>query len=107
MSFKLTPEEIKQKEELTASLKDVGGELETQVNIYNEILANTSLFVEKVGTRLREEFDSKSGKWQESSEGADVGAMIDEWEIEVDQVEFIDISDTIERLPVEPVESAE
>lgn len=71
------------------------GDLNLAIQKYNEILEKAETFRETVETRLQEEFDGKSDKWQEGDEAGAAQDMIDKWGEEsedVEEVEGIELS---------------
>jgi hypothetical protein len=94
MAFKLTRSEQNRRDELVSELQSHLSLLETAINQdppdSKQISTNAALFVvsleeaeqfrEEVAERLREEFDERSEKWQESDKGDEVSSFIDEWE---------------------------
>ena len=82
---------------------------------YNAVLAEVQSFTETVGADFRDEFDSKSERWQESDAGQAADGLADEWEsvetgcdlevpecleVEVDGFDP-DLPDVLEALPDE------
>ncbi len=80
MAFKLTPEEIRTKQELIASLTDVNNEIAVKIDIYNNILNTAENFCIDVVGRFESEFDGKSVEWRSTDEGERVIALIRQWQ---------------------------
>lgn len=133
MALKLNKDEIRQRDAYVAELRKVADLLEDAVRVfneeleaarvkmrgaiddYNETLTAARGFAEDIASRLSDEIDEKSEKWQEGEKGEAAVAFKDEWEgvsleeIDPDNVlpgdmEDIDLedADTFEALPIEP-----
>lgn len=123
MSIKLTKTEISDRDsfvqDLRTHLEKLSDLLEKQEDITQHaalcsvVIDEVESFRDDVATRLREEFDDKSEKWQDSDAGQDAGAFIDEWEqndfsdseIDLEHPETNNLSeyaDALEALPTEP-----
>ena len=103
MAFKLSKSEEKQRQDFIETLRTKQEELQAkQEEFQNEtdpeakekarqqitvILAEilvaieeTETFRDEIATRLRDEYDEKSEKWQESDKASEVDSMISDWE---------------------------
>lgn len=62
------------------------------VENYNDAMNETKSFVESVGEGLRNDYDDKSERWQESDAGQAANDMIPEWEeFDPDPLERIEV----------------
>lgn len=113
MALKLTKDEIKQRDGFIADLEKGSSNLEEAFKVfnsvlegaridlrdavgkYNEALAAARGFAEDIASRLEDEIDDKSEKWQESDKGQAAAAFKDDWE----SVEFQDDLDADEIAP--------
>lgn len=103
MAFKLTKEEILERNALLADMKDAKDALDSSVQIYNQALDKTREFIEKTRERMQNEFDEKSEAWQQGDKGAAVAEMLASWdEVNPEDVD-IDLEDlgAFESLPTE------
>ena len=127
MQFKLTNAEIAERDKLKEWLVDAREELKSVISLankaihdaassvataadeYNGLLANASEFRDEIVSRMRDAFDEKSDKWQESDKGQEIDTLITSIEdidlsdidiIEPDDIEEPDMdhSDELERL---------
>jgi len=93
MAFKLTRSEATRKENLVEELRTKAETLlelqtkETPLETLTTALAELLVVInetedlrEEVASRLRDEFDEKSEKWQESDKAGEVNEFIEEWE---------------------------
>lgn len=98
MAWKLTKEETARRDEVTnaagaardalnAALDAYNervaaafAELKTAADAYNETCSSVRDFAEAVATRLRDDFDAKSERWQQSEKGQTVEAFVSAWE---------------------------
>ncbi len=106
MTFNLTKDELRQKEDYTNRLAALATEIKLALSSYNKILQDAEEFRSSVESRLREAFDDKSEKWQNGDTGAAVGEMIDVWEnLDFADVEVkLDNSEDLEAAPDGPSE---
>jgi len=125
MAFKLNKTESKRKSELADTLtsklmtfeearaSQTGKEDSTLSDALAEVLvalSETKEFVEEVASRMRDEYDEKSEKWQESDTASEIDEMINEWEnadfeepdlTDPGSLEFDNYAETLEELPEE------
>lgn len=98
MSFSLHPAEVHQKLELTTeahraldALIDIIDEANTAARNYQRAIDDAATaynlrasdlgkFAEQVAVKLRAQFNSHPGQWQDSPEGEAVASFISEWE---------------------------
>ena len=98
MALKLTKDEIKQKDDHVSELEKQMANMENAVNVfnaametarvdlrdavskYNEALTAARGFAEDIASRLENEIDDKSEKWQESDKGQAAASFKDDWE---------------------------
>lgn len=93
---------------LTESTKSVNAAIKAR----NEVAKRVVAFAEQVAERLRDEFDEKSERWQESDAGQEALSLVEQWEnINVDEIEEVkivtpelegDASADFDDLPFEP-----
>jgi hypothetical protein len=131
MAFKLSKQQIAERNWLAEDLRQKGAmlnaaivaynaavgplseALDTAVEHYNEILERARTLTTTVADAAQEEFDRKSGKWQEGDKGARVRSWIEQWEVSLDGVDIDPFSpleeidaemdaDAISELPVDP-----
>jgi phosphosulfolactate phosphohydrolase-like enzyme len=108
MALKLTKKESNQKHAFVTTLRNIETDvaalltkgpavidvINARVEKYNECLEDATSFVEEIASRLRDEFDEKSEKWQESERGSEIGEFIYEWEnVSLDTADKIDEAD--------------
>lgn len=92
---KLEASEVSQQDELVAAMN---ANIETQEKaladgvpftnqsfmtiraLFGVLVTEAESFRDEVASRLREEWDEKSERWQESDRGQEVGDFIDSWE---------------------------
>ena len=130
MAFKLTKAESAEREQVLQQLNDawtayedelskakeaiqaVYDSLNAKLGDYRTAIEEATRVSEEIGNRLREEWDGKSEKWQESDAGTSANEMVEQWEnAQFDEVEDLtppDIEDvnsdhceTFEGLPTE------
>ena len=128
MAFKLTKYENEQRDQFVADLEIAGSVLHAEMEkaqelvaeaneiaaaaiaAYNETLASVREFSEDIASRLREELEGKSERYQESDKGQAALEFVEAWENEqFDDIEWTDIDppeqpdpdyrDTLENLP--------
>ena len=85
MAFKLSKDERASHSNLVSTLSlaaDVLIKARTPENIaaYNALISECEAFRSEIADRLREEWDGKSEKWQDSEVGEDASAMVEAWE---------------------------
>jgi hypothetical protein len=131
MAFKLSKQQIAERNRLAEDIRQEGAmlnaaivaynaavgplseALDTAVERYNGILERARTLTTTVVDAAQEEFDRKSGKWQESDKGARVRSWIEQWEVSLDGVDIDPFSpleeidaemdaDAIGKLPVDP-----
>jgi hypothetical protein len=132
VAFQLTKAELKERDEMVASVKEkqtalntaieeynetvneAWGKLEDYVNEFNGALSDLRDFVEQAKDRLTGEYDDKSEKWMEGEKGTAVriwidtfgSIMIDDFDpdppSEVDRLDDIEGLDEVENLETEP-----
>ncbi len=98
---------------LNVTLPAVCGPVNVSIGRYNAALLKASAFAEEVSSELRDDFDGKSERWQESDAGREAEDFISEWEgFDADKLPEIAIVDpeleekpchakTLEELPSE------
>ena len=110
MAFKLTKAERAQRDDLVSALEIVSTPVVTAIDKaneqiaailatvnaaisdYNEVLAKTREFTGNVASRLREEIDGHSYKWQRGERGAAADTMTSAWEnIDLEQIDSVEI----------------
>jgi|SRR6185503_2787035 len=130
MAFKLTKAESAEREQVLQQLNDawtayedelskakeaiqaVYDSLNAKLGDYRTAIEEATRVSEEIGNRLREEWDGKSEKWQESDAGTSANEMVEQWEnVQFDEVEDLDPPDieevnsdhceTFEGLPTE------
>jgi len=101
MSFELSANELKTRDQLLADLQRVTTALEDATNDYNTVVDDIDTYVSSVRDRLQEEFDEKSEKWQEGDKGSAASTLIEEWSsMDVGHVEVdLPIYEALENLP--------
>lgn len=126
MAFKLTRQELNRRDEIVNDLRSKLTLLEQTLEqdpqnpddttnaaaVFTVVVNEAEEFRDEVATRLREEFDNRSEKWQESDAGDEASGLIDEWESadfsscdldlldpEIDGLESY--ADDLEALPIE------
>lgn len=87
MAFKLTDAETKTQAEHVKTLQEKWEALDQARAGFNELIQDlgsamddAEAFREEVASRLRDEFDAKSEKWQEGEKANEIGGWIEEWE---------------------------
>lgn len=93
---RLQKELEKARDKLEAVLNDLADQwddlfapIEEAVAAYNEVLATCREFTEDVHASMRDYFDSKSERWQESNVGEAYTDWMEQWEVSgIDYVEF-------------------
>jgi len=102
MSFELSANELKTRDQLLADLQRVTTALEDATNDYNTVVDDIDTYVSSVRDRLQEEFDEKSEKWQEGDKGSAASTLIEEWSsMDVGHVEVdLPIYEALENLPI-------
>src|SRR3954452_18607674 len=106
MTFKLSKQQIAERDGLTDDLRHKGETLNTAIIAFNEAVEPLSKALDEAGedyngvlerartlTRTitdaaQEEFDRKSEKWQESDKGTRVRSWIEQWEVSLDGVDI-------------------
>lgn len=97
--MKLSKAQIKERDELSAALRENAEALDSAVDelnrkfreevkqkltplvaAYNETRSRVETFVEGLGSEFRSDFDEKSERWQESDAGLSVDSFIAEFE---------------------------
>jgi chromosome segregation ATPase len=127
MAFRLTKAEVQQREEIAAALDAAGTTLNAAVETYNAaceeawkdvLKAQTAYnqqvevaqaFITEIHETRQSEFDDKSEKWQDGEAGQAVSGWLEQWEVELDEIEIdkpdgfddldLDAKDTFEQLP--------
>lgn len=120
MAFKLSKKEKNDKADLIERLGEKHATIESAaaskdlddtnsaIDAYNEVLDEANAFVEEIANRLRDEYDGKSEKWQESEAGTDALAFISDWEeLSLDRVARLEADDNFEVPSEEAVEALE
>lgn len=90
MAFKLTKEEKIQRNEYVKELQRLEELIEDAskgedpisqelITEYETAINTASDFASEVESRLQEEFDDKSEKWQEGEKGEEASSFIEEW----------------------------
>jgi hypothetical protein len=131
MAFKLSKQQTAERNRLAEDIRQEGAmlnaaivaynaavgplseALDTAVERYDEILERARTLTTTVVDAAQEEFDRKSGKWQESDKGTRVRSWIEQWEVSLDGVNIDPFSpleeidpemdaDAIGKLPVDP-----
>jgi len=125
MAFKLTKAESAEREQVLQQLNDawtayedelskakeaiqaVYDSLNAKLGDYRTAIEEATRVSEEIGNRLREEWDGKSEKWQESDAGTSANEMVEQWEnAQFDEVEDLDPPD-IEEVNNDRIETFE
>lgn len=126
MSFKLTKAELSRRDEIVNDLRShlehleqvlavnslVPDDISNAAASFQVVVSEAEEFRDEIATRLRDEWEDKSEKWQGSDVGEETEAFVDEWESadfsdcdldlldpEVDGLG--DYADNLENLPTE------
>jgi outer membrane protein TolC len=100
MAFRLTKDQLRQKETLLATLRPAEQALDDAVTAYNQAIEQAKAWVQETTDTIRREYDSKSERWQEGHAGLTVSEWLDAWDdVDADPVELPDsVADAIENL---------
>lgn len=110
MAIRLTREEVKEQARLAAALREheqavdvqfaallmalkaVTGPLNIAIRARNLLAKEAAAFAERVHERMRDEFEEKSERWQESDAGQEASGLIEEWDgVDIPEVEEVQI----------------
>jgi hypothetical protein len=102
-------------EDFNTAMDSARVDLREAVEKYNEVISEVNGFALDIATRLQDEIDEKSEKWQESEKGEAAVAFKDEWEqidggeLDADEIapSYIDdmtfeAADALEAISTEP-----
>ena len=78
--MKLTSKEQHRFEALREELANAREELRAAILAYNEKLRETDTFAAEVATRVRDAWDGRSEKWQDSDRGQTAATWVESWE---------------------------
>ena len=106
MAFKLNREQVAERDALATVLRGKAEALNVTIaafnrgveplshavgealNDYNGILERARTLAGSISEAAQEEFDAKSQKWQDSEKGVGVRSWIEQWEMNLDDVEL-------------------
>jgi len=96
MPLKLTKEESTRKSTFEDLLRKATENLisfpdDDTMEAYNDVSSDLTSFLDEIASRLRDEYDEKSEKWQESDAAMEVDQLIENWEsCSIDLIEDVD-----------------
>jgi hypothetical protein len=104
MAFRLTKDQLRQKQTLLTTLREAERAFEGAVTAYNGSVERAKEWVQKTADGIRSEYDSKSERWQDNRRGQAVSVWLDEWDnIDADLVELPEsVASAIEDLSDQP-----
>jgi chromosome condensin MukBEF ATPase and DNA-binding subunit MukB len=106
MTFKLSKQQVTERDALAGALRQKAEQLNTAIDAFNHALAPLTLTVRQAlddynGTLeeartlassvtggAQAKFDAKSQKWQESDKGIEVRVWIEQWEVALDDIDL-------------------
>lgn len=68
-------------------IDEFNSEISQIVQSYNDVASEANAFVEEVKNAQQEYYDERSEKWQESDRGSEYQDWMNEWDIEIEEVE--------------------
>jgi chromosome segregation ATPase len=119
--FKLSKQQLAERKALAADLRKQAEALNTAITAfnaaveplsqavgeaqedYNGILEKARMLASSVTAVAQQKFDAKSGKWQESDKGIQARCWIEQWEMDLDDVD-LDLAEPLTE--IDPDESA-
>jgi hypothetical protein len=104
MAFRLTKDQLRQKETLRTTLREAEQAFESAITAYNQAAEQAAEWVQTTADSIRSEYDSKSERWQDSRTGQAVSVWLDEWDnFDADIMELPEsVASAIENLPDRP-----
>jgi hypothetical protein len=121
MAFKLSKEQLTERDALTASLREKAEALNVAIAAfdqvieplskavrealdgYNGILERARTLASSIAETAEERFYAKSEKWQESDKGLWVRGWIEQWEMSLDDID-LELSEPLKE--IDPYEQA-
>jgi hypothetical protein len=106
MAFKISNEQLARRRALAADLRERGRALNIAIaafnreiaplvqhvaealDSYNESLQRARDLADNIAAAAQEAFDAKSDKWQDSDKGEQVRHWIEQWEMNLDEVDL-------------------
>ena len=104
MAFRLTKDQLRQKETLRTTLREAEQAFESAITAYNQAAEQAAEWVQTTADSIRSEYDSKSERWQDSRTGQAVSVWLDEWEIAAGESHEDARSSRVGRLALDGVE---
>lgn len=92
--------------ELLKLLTDAEHDVNKAIRDYNKILLEAEAFVEGVAEEMRDSFDDKSERWQDSDKGQSAAAFVEEWE-QFEASELREVAILMPELEEEPCHATE
>src|SRR6201993_164790 len=104
MAFRLTKDQLRQKETLRITLREAEQAFESAITAYNQAVDQAAEWLQRTADGIRSEYDSKSERWQYSRTGQAVSVWLDEWDnFDADLMEFpASVASAIQNLPDQP-----
>ena len=115
MTFKLSKEQLARRVALAAELRTKAAALNIAIAAfnrgveplsqavaeardgYNATLATARALADSIAEAAREQFDAKSGRWQNGDAGSQVRSWIEQWEMSLDEVD-LELPEPLEEL---------
>ena len=106
MAFKLSKQQVTERDILAAELRKQGAALNVAIaafnqaiepasravgealEAYNAVLERSRALADGIVATAQAAFDAKSGKWQESDKGIQVRVWIEQWDVSLDDLDL-------------------